>query len=59
MSKKVTHLSKAKIYNPSKVNALFASNVITCNKTSADGSIENFSEENAAAAREWVDDNQK
>lgn len=59
MSKKITKLSRARIYRPANAGALFTTNVITCNKTGSDGTVENIMEANALDAREWVDENQK
>lgn len=59
MSKKITRLNRAKIYRPTHADSLFATNVITCNKTTSDGNVENIDEENALEARDWVDENQK
>jgi hypothetical protein len=59
MPKKITRLNKAKIYRPAGVSPLFATNIITNNKTRTDGNVENISEINASAARDWVNENEK
>jgi len=59
MAHKITQLKKSKIYHPKGSQSLFSTNVITCNKTTSDGNVENISELNAIDARDWVDENQK
>lgn len=59
MPKKITRLNKAKIYRPAGVSSVFATNIITNNKTRTDGNVENISEINASAARDWVNENEK
>ena len=38
---------------------LFSTNVITSNVTAPDGNVHNESEDNAALAKKWVDENHK
>lgn len=59
MSYNVKKLDKAKIYRPRPVDGIFATNVITDNKTTPGGNVVNKSPYNAVVAREWVDDNDK
>ena len=59
MPKTINHGNKAKIYHPKGISPQYATNIITANKTLADGSVQNESEANAVYAREWVDENQK
>lgn len=61
MSYKIKKADKAKIYRarPNGVAGIFSTNIITDNKTTADGNVVNKSPYNAVAAREWVDENDK
>ena len=58
MKKPHTHLifkDNSYRYSPAK-NSLFATNIITCNKTNKDGSVENILELNADSARKVSQD---
>ena len=59
MAHKITHADKSKIYRPKSPLPIFSTNVITNNKTTSDGNVENISELNAIAARDWVNENHK
>ncbi len=47
---------KSKRKRKRNFSSLYLTNIITCNKTKPDGSVVNVREDNAAIARERVDD---